>query len=158
MSIRAIVFFAPTGGGYFIEKPNFEEANFLKTPEHIAPVWYYAPFYSILRAVTFGIPFLGITSKFLGFIIFAASIAILFVVPWLDRSNVQSIRYKGIYSKIAMILFAASFITLGYLGTKPVNELRTLIAQICTVLYFAPFILMPIYTKYEKTLKVPDRL
>ena len=137
----AIVFFAPTGGGYFIEKPNFEEANFLKTPEHIAPVWYYAPFYSILRAVTFGIPFLGITSKFLGFIIFAASIAILFVVPWLDRSNVQSIRYKGIYSKIAMILFAASFITLGYLGTKPVNELRTLVAQICTVLYFAPFIL-----------------
>ena len=109
------LFFAPTGGGYFIEKPNFEEANFLKTPEHIAPVWYYAPFYSILRAVTFGIPFLGITSKFLGFIVFAASIAILFVVPWLDRSNVQSIRYKGIYSKIAMILFAASFITLGYL-------------------------------------------
>jgi ubiquinol-cytochrome c reductase cytochrome b subunit len=101
---------------------------------------------------------LGITSKFLGFIIFAASIAILFVVPWLDRSNVQSIRYKGIYSKIAMILFAASFITLGYLGTKPVNELRTLVAQICTVLYFAPFILMPIYTKYEKTLEVPDRL
>ena len=154
----AIVFFAPTGGGYFIEKPNFAEANFLKTPEHIAPVWYYAPFYSILRAVTFGIPFLGITSKFLGFIVFAASIAILFVVPWLDRSNVQSIRYKGIYSKIAMVLFAASFITLGYLGTKPVNELRTLIAQICTVLYFAPFLLMPIYTKYEKTLKVPDRL
>ena len=154
----AIVFFAPTGGGYFIEKPNFEEADFLKTPEHIAPVWYYAPFYSILRAVTFGIPFLGITSKFLGFIIFAASIAILFVVPWLDRSNVQSIRYKGIYSKVAMVLFAASFVTLGYLGTKPVNELRTLIAQICTVFYFAPFILMPIYTKYEKTKEVPERL
>ena len=82
----------------------------------------YAPFYSILRAITFGIPFLGITSKFLGFIVFAASIAILFVVPWLDRSKVQSIRYKGIYSKIAMVLFASSFITLGYLGTKPVNE------------------------------------
>ena len=154
----AIVFFAPTGGGYFIEKPKFEEANFLKTPVHIAPVWYYAPFYSILRAATFGIPFLGITSKFLGFIVFAGSIAILFIVPWLDRSNVQSIRYKGIYSKIAMILFAASFITLGYLGTKPVNELRTLIAQICTIFYFAPFILMPFYTKYEKTLEVPDRL
>ena len=112
----------------------------------------------ILRAVTFGIPFLGITSKFLGFIIFAASIAILFVVPWLDRSNVQSIRYKGIYSKFAMVLFAASFVTLGYLGTKPVNEMRTLIAQICTVFYFAPFILMPIYTKYEKTKEVPERL
>ena len=94
-SVLCNCIFAPTGGGYFIEKPNFEEANFLKTPEHIAPVWYYAPFYSILRAVTFGIPFLGITSKFLGFIVFAASIAILFVVPWLDRSNVQSIRYKG---------------------------------------------------------------
>ena len=154
----AIVYYAPTGGGYFIEKPNFEEANFLKTPEHIAPVWYYAPFYSILRAVTFGIPFLGITSKFLGFIIFAASIAILFIVPWLDRSKVQSIRYKGIFSKIAMIMFATSFITLGYLGTKPVNEIRTLIAQVCTVFYFLPFLLMPIYTKYEKTLEVPDRL
>ena len=154
----AIVFFAPEGGGYFLEKPNFEEADFLKTPEHIAPVWYYAPFYSILRAITFGIPFLGITSKFLGFIIFAGSIAILFIVPWLDRSNVQSIRYKGIYSKVAMILFAASFLTLGYLGTKPVNELRTLIAQICTLFYFLPLILMPIYTKYEKTLEVPDRL
>ena len=101
---------------------------------------------------------MGITSKFLGFIIFAASIAILFVVPWLDRSNVQSIRYKGIYSKFAMVLFAASFVTLGYLGTKPVNEMRTLIAQICTVFYFAPFILMPIYTKYEKTKEVPERL
>tara|TARA_B100001057_G_scaffold78576_1_gene73716 strand:+ start:30198 stop:31445 length:1248 start_codon:yes stop_codon:yes gene_type:complete len=154
----AIVFFAPEGGGYFLEKPNFEEADFLKTPEHIAPVWYYAPFYSILRAVTFGIPLLGITSKFLGFIIFAGSIAILFVVPWLDRSNVQSIRYKGIYSKVAMVLFAASFLTLGYLGTKPVNELRTLVAQICTLLYFLPLILMPIYTKYEKTQPVPDRL
>ena len=154
----AIVYYAPTGGGYFIEQPNFEEANFLKTPAHIAPVWYYAPFYSILRAVTFGIPFLGITSKFLGFIIFAASIAILFIVPWLDRSKVQSIRYKGIFSKIAMIMFATSFITLGYLGTKPVNEIRTLIAQICTIFYFLPFLLMPIYTKYEKTLEVPDRL
>ena len=118
----------------------------------------FAPFYSILRAITFGIPLLGITSKFLGFIIFAASIAILFVVPWLDRSKVQSIRYKGMYSKIGMILFAASFITLGYLGTKPVNELRTLIAQICTLFYFLPLILMPIYTKYEKTLEVPERL
>ena len=101
---------------------------------------------------------MGITSKFLGFIIFAASIAILFVVPWLDRSNVQSIRYKGIYSKVAIVLFATSFVTLGYLGTKPVNEMRTLIAQICTVFYFAPFILMPIYTKYEQTKEVPERL
>ena len=130
----------------------------MKTPEHIAPVWYYAPFYSILRAITFGIPFLGITSKFLGFIIFAGSIAILFVIPWLDRSKVQSIRYKGVYSKIGIVIFAVSFITLGYLGTKPVNEMRTLLAQICTLLYFLPLILMPIYTKYEKTLEVPERL
>ena len=99
----AIVFFAPEGGGYFLEKPNFEEADFLKTL-NILHQFGTMPFYSILRAITFGIPFLGITSKFLGFIIFAGSIAILFIVPWLDRSNVQSIRYKESIAKLQMIL------------------------------------------------------
>mgnify|MGYP003318577111 CR=1 FL=1 len=145
----AIVYYAPTGGGYFIEKPNFEEANFLKTPEHIAPVWYYAPFYTMLRAIP---------DPLGGLIVMAAAVAIFFVVPWLDRSKVASIRYKGIYSKIAITLFGVSFLTLGYLGTVGVTEVRKLMSIICTVMYFAYFLLMPIYTKYETTKEVPERL
>ena len=124
------MFFFPEGGGYFIEAPNFEEANPLSTPEHIAPVWYYSPYYSMLRAVP---------DKLGGFVVMAAAVAILFVVPWLDRSKVNSIRYKGIWSKIAILLFAVSFITLGYLGTVPVTEIRTLMSIICTIIYFSFF-------------------
>ncbi|GIS02784.1 MAG: hypothetical protein CM15mP104_0050 [Gammaproteobacteria bacterium] len=143
------MFFFPEGGGYFIEAPNFEEANPLSTPEHIAPVWYYSPYYSMLRAVP---------DKLGGFVVMAAAVAILFVVPWLDRSKVNSIRYKGIWSKIAILLFAVSFITLGYLGTVPVTEIRTLMSIICTVIYFSFFLLMPIYTSFEKTSVPPERL
>ena len=143
------MFFFPEGGGYFIEAPNFEEANPLSTPEHIAPVWYYSPYYSMLRAVP---------DKLGGFVVMAAAVAILFVVPWLDRSKVNSIRYKGIWSKIAILLFAVSFITLGYLGTVTVTETGKIMSVICTVMYFAFFLLMPIYTSIEKTYEVPDRL
>jgi len=87
-----------------------------------------------------------------------SAVAILFVVPWLDKSKVASIRYKGIYSKVALALFGISFITLGYLGTVSVTEVRKTMSVICTVIYFAFFLLMPIYTKYEKTLEVPERL
>ena len=144
-----IMFFFPEAGGYFIEKANFEEANPLSTPEHIAPVWYYSPYYAMLRAVP---------DKLGGLIVMAGAIAILFVVPWLDRSKVNSIRYKGIYSKIAISLFAISFLTLGYLGTVPVTELRTLMSVICTAIYFLFFFLMPIYTSLEPTKQPPERL
>ena len=144
-----IMFFFPEGGGYFLELANFEEANPLVTPEHIAPVWYYSPFYTMLRAVP---------DPLGGLIVMAAAVAILFVVPWLDRSNVASIRYKGILSKIAIVLFIVSFVTLGYLGTVTVTETGKIMSEICTLMYFAFFLLMPIYTSIEKTYEVPDRL
>ena len=144
-----IMFFFPEAGGYFIEKANFEEANPLSTPEHIAPVWYYSPYYAMLRAVP---------DKLGGLIVMAGAIAILFVVPWLERSKVNSIRYKGIFSKIAISLFAISFLTLGYLGTVPVTELRTLMSVVCTAIYFLFFFLMPIYTSLESTKQPPERL
>jgi ubiquinol-cytochrome c reductase cytochrome b subunit len=93
-----------------------------------------------------------------GLIVMGSAVAIFFVVPWLDRSNVASIRYKGIYSKIALVLFGVSFLTLGYLGTVGVTEVRKTMSVVCTVIYFAYFLLMPIYTKYEKTKEVPKRL
>ena len=130
----AIIFFGPEMGGYFIEYANFEIANGLKTPDHIAPVWYFTPFYSVLRAVP---------DKLLGFIAFGASVAILFLLPWLDRSPVKSIRYKGRVSKAAILIFVASFLILGVLGVKAPTEARTLLARICSVIYFAFFILMP---------------
>ena len=144
-----IMFFFPEGGGYFLELANFEEANPLVTPEHIAPVWYYAPYYTMLRAVP---------DPFGGLIVMAAAVAIIFIVPWLDRSNVASIRYKGILSKIAIVMFVVSFITLGYLGTVTVTETGKIMSIICTVMYFAFFLLMPIYTSIEKTYEVPERL
>ena len=144
-----IMFFFPEGGGYFLELANFEEANPLVTPAQIAPVWYYSPYYTMLRAVP---------DPLGGLIVMAAAVAILFVVPWLDRSNVASIRYKGILSKIAIVLFTVSFVTLGYLGTVTVTETGKIMSVICTLMYFAFFLLMPIYTSIEKTYEVPDRL
>lgn len=151
-----IIFFMPEMGGFFLEHANFEPANGLKTPDHIAPVWYFTPFYAMLRAVTIEIG--PLNSKFLGFVVMAAAIAILFVLPWLDKSPVKSIRFKGLFSRVALIVFAASFVILGYLGVKPANEARTVLAQICTVVYFLYFIGMPFWTKREKTLPVPDRV
>ena len=149
----AAVFFAPEMGGYFIEHPNFEPANPLKTPEHIAPVWYFTPFYAILRAV----PSIA-GSAFPGVLAMGASIVIMFFLPWLDRSPVKSIRYKGPIFKIAIAIFVVSFIMLGYLGTQPTTDLYKLLAQIGTVLYFLFFLLMPIYSKLDKTKPVPERV
>jgi ubiquinol-cytochrome c reductase cytochrome b subunit len=151
-----VVFFFPEGGGYFLEKPNFEPANPLKTPEHIAPVWYFTPFYAILRAITF--PLFGLDAKFWGVVAMGAAIAILFVLPWLDRSPVRSIRYKGWLSKIWLLVFAICFVILGILGAIPATPERTLLAQVCTALYFAFFILMPWYTRMESTKPVPERV
>jgi len=145
----AILFFMPEMGGYFLEHANFEIANSLKTPEHIAPVWYFTPFYSMLRAVP---------DKLGGFITMAAAIAILFVLPWLDRSPVRSIRYKGIVSRIAILVFAACFIILGYLGVKAPTPERTLLAQICTLLYFGYFIGIFFWTRMETTKPEPARI
>jgi ubiquinol-cytochrome c reductase cytochrome b subunit len=151
-----VVFFAPEMGGYFIEKPNFEMANPLKTPDHIAPVWYYTPFYAMLRAATF--PLFGIPAKFWGFVVMAGAIVLPAVLPWLDRSPVKSIRYKGLASKIMLALFVISFVILGYLGLIPPSPLATALAQLCTAIYFAYFVLMPWYTRMEKTKPVPDRV
>ena len=144
-----VMFFMPEFGGLFLEAPNFEIANPLKTPEHIAPVWYFTPYYSILRAIP---------DKFWGFIFFAASVAIPFLLPWLDRSPVRSIRYRGNLTKIALVLFISSFFILGVLGVWAPTDARTFLARICSIIYFAFFLLMPIWTSYEKTKPVPDRV
>ncbi|MES2661976.1 MAG: cytochrome bc complex cytochrome b subunit [Pseudomonadota bacterium] len=151
-----VVFFFPDGGGYFLEKPNYEPANSLKTPNHIAPVWYFTPFYAILRAVP---------SKGLGIIAMGAAIAFLFILPWLDRSPVRSMRYKGFISKIMLAAFVVSFIILGICGVKNPDDLflglpitYRLLSQICSVLYFSYFIGMPFWTRFESTKPVPERV
>ena len=156
-----ILFFFPEMGGYFLEHANFEQANGLKTPAHIAPVWYYTPFYAMLRATT--IEWFGGSSKLWGFIIMAGAIAIMFVLPWLDRSPVKSWRYKGGLTKFALLSFAVVFVFLGYLGAKPADLVVMGIegkswAQWLTIAYFAFFFLMPIYTSIEKTKPVPERV
>jgi len=145
----SVIFFFPDGGGYFLEKPNFEPANPLKTPPHIAPVWYYTPYYAILRAVP---------SKLGGVIAMGAAIAILFVLPWLDKSPVKSMRYKGTQSKIWLTLFVISFLGLGYLGATPSDPIKTVFSQILTIIYFLFFLLMPFYTSMETVKTVPDRV
>ena len=153
MFFSIVVFFMPEMFGYFIEHANFEPANPLKTPEHIAPVWYFTPYYSILRAV----PSIA-GSAFPGVIAMGASIVILFFLPWLDRNPVKSIRYRAGWYKILIALFVVTFIILGVLGTLSPTDGRTLLAQICTVYYFAFFLLMPFYTKMEKNKPVPERV
>ncbi|WNO08535.1 ubiquinol-cytochrome c reductase [Teredinibacter sp. KSP-S5-2] len=152
-----VVFFAPEVNGFFLEHANFEEANNLKTPAHIAPVWYFTPFYAILRAITFDLG--GVfTSKFLGVIAMGASLILLFFLPWLDRSPVKSIRYKGLFSQVALIVFAAAFVILGYLGLQSPTPGRTALSQICTFIYFAYFIGLPFWTKMEQTKPEPTRV
>ncbi len=151
-----IVFFAPEGGGYFLEFNNFIPADPLKTPPHIAPVWYFTPFYSILRAVTY--PLFGIDAKFWGVVAMGAAVVIIAFLPWLDRSPVKSIRYKGGLFKIILTVFIIAFFILGYLGVLPPTPGRTLVSQICSVIYFGFFLLMPVYSKMDKTKPVPERV
>ncbi len=145
----SVVFFAPEMWGHFLEYPNFEPADPLKTPSHIAPVWYMTPYYAILRAIP---------NKLMGVIMMGASIGVWFLLPWLDRSPVKSIRYRGIYYKTALTLFVICFITLGYLGSHPPTPVLLLMARIGTLVYFSFFLLMPIYTTFDKDKPVPDRL
>ncbi|MGH8755695.1 MAG: cytochrome b, partial [Burkholderiales bacterium] len=156
IAFSIIVFFIPEMGGYFLEHNNFIPADILKTPEHIAPLWYFTPFYSILRANTFN--FLWVPAKLWGVLFMGLAVIIFFFLPWLDRSPVKSIRYRGPIYKTALMLFTISFIVLGYLGTQPVNEIRTVIAQMGTVIYFLFFFLMPWYTKIDKTKPEPERV
>ncbi len=151
-----VVFFAPEMGGYFLEPPNFTEADPLKTPEHIAPVWYYTPFYAMLRAATY--PLFGIDAKFWGLVIMVGAILVPAVLPWLDRSPVKSIRYKGTLSKVMLGTFVVSFLLLGWLGTVAATPVYTLLAQVGTAIYFAYFVLMPWYTRVETCKEVPERV
>ncbi len=149
----AVMFFWPEGGGYFIEAPNFVPADPLKTPDHIAPVWYFTPFYTILRAVPSiaGSPFPGVVAMGISTLIFL-------LLPWLDRSPVKSIRYRSTTFKLWLTMFVIVFFILGYLGTKAPSPVFNIIGQICTVLYFAFFVCMPWYTKNEKCKPVPERV
>ena len=156
MFFSFVMFFVPEGGGYFLEAPNFEPADPLKTPEHIAPVWYFTPYYAMLRAVTIDIG--PLSAKFLGVIVMGAAVVILFFLPWLDRSPVKSIRYRGPVYKTMLAAFVVSFFVLGYLGTQAPTAGRTMLAQAGTIIYFAFFLLMPIYTRIDKTKPVPDRV
>lgn len=161
----AIIFFAPEMGGYFLEANNFVPADPLVTPAHIAPTWYFTPYYSILRAV----PPIGI-SQFPGVAAMGLAVLAFAFLPWLDRSPVKSIRYKGNLYKGWLAAFVVSFLVLGYLGTVPANvwgqfgawlgkaDIATVVARIFTVVYFAFFILMPWYTKKDKTKPVPERV
>lgn len=145
----AVVFFTPDMGGYFLEPNNFIPANPLVTPEHIAPIWYLAPFFAILRSIP---------NTFLGIVIMFSSLFILFLVPWLDKSKVKSMRYKGAYSRLMLALMVVSFIILGWIGTEPMTPMRKWLAKGCTVLYFAYFLLMPLYSRFEAIKVMPRRI
>jgi ubiquinol-cytochrome c reductase cytochrome b subunit len=190
-----ILFFMPEGGGYFLEFNNFIPANPLRTPPHIAPVWYFTPYYSILRATTenflwvlgagvvayallvvtsarrfqtraaaviiaailiVGLVFLE--AKVWGVFLMGTSVLIFFLLPWLDQGPVKSIRYRGALYKTVLGIFVIAFVTLGYLGTQPVSTAATVIAQIGTILYLSFFLLMPWYTRWDKTRPEPQRV
>jgi ubiquinol-cytochrome c reductase cytochrome b subunit len=194
----AVVFFAPEMGGYFLEANNFVPADSLKTPLHIAPTWYFTPFYSILRATTSDflyivqggiaayvvliylksslpslikaviaaiglvmivgmLPF-GLDAKFWGVVLFGSSVMILAGMPWLDQSPVKSIRYRPNWHKTVMIIFGIAFVTLGYLGVEPPSPIRNLVSQVCAVLYFAFFLLMPWWSAMGTFKPVPKRV
>jgi ubiquinol-cytochrome c reductase cytochrome b subunit len=144
-----VLFFGPTFGGLFLEAANFEPANSLSTPEHIAPVWYFTPYYAILRAVP---------DQRLGALLMLVAVVSFLFLPWLDRSPVKSIRYKGWFSRVALTVFAISFLALGYLGLQPAEGKYVVLARLFTVFYFAFFWLMPFYSKVEAVKAVPERV
>jgi ubiquinol-cytochrome c reductase cytochrome b subunit len=147
--LAIVVFFVPTLGGLFLEPENFEPANPLSTPLEIHPVWYFTPYYAILRAVP---------SKGLGALLMFLAVAAFLFLPWLDRSPVKSMRYRGWMSRTALTLFTVSVIGLGYLGMQPPQGLYVVLARIFGLIYFLFFIGMPFYTRFEKVRPVPDRV
>ncbi|HUE47599.1 MAG TPA: cytochrome bc complex cytochrome b subunit [Steroidobacteraceae bacterium] len=144
-----VVFFKPTLGGLFLEAPNFEPANPMSTPEHIAPVWYFTPYYAILRAVP---------DQRMGALLMLLAVVSFLFLPWLDRSPVKSMRYRGWISRTALALFAVSFVALGYLGLQPAEGLYVVLARIFAAIYFAFFLLMPFYSRIDAVKPVPDRV
>jgi ubiquinol-cytochrome c reductase cytochrome b subunit len=148
-----VVFFIPEMGGFFLEPPNFDPANPMVTPAHIAPVWYFTPFYAILRAVP---SFAG--TQVWGVLAMGAAIVMLFFLPWLDRSPVKSIRYRGFLFKLVLAAFVISFLILGYLGALPTTPGRTTLAQVCSIIYFGFFFVLPILPAFETTKPVPERV
>jgi ubiquinol-cytochrome c reductase cytochrome b subunit len=145
----AVLFFEPTFSGLFLEPANFEPANPLSTPEHIAPAWYFAPYYAILRAVP---------DQRLGALLMALAVLSFLFLPWLDRSKVRSMRYKGWLSRSALATFAVSFLALSYLGLQPAQPVYVLLARAFTLFYFAFFWLMPVYSKFDRVKAVPERV
>lgn len=144
-----VIFYKPDFFGLFLEAPNYVPANPMQTPEHIAPVWYMTPYYAILRAVP---------NKIMGVMAMGGSIVVFFFLPWLDRSPVLSIRYKGWLYKLALALFVISFLGLGYLGVHEPTPSKIFLARLFSAIYFSFFILMPIYTKFDKTKPLPERV
>ena len=149
MIFSFVVFFAPDMGGYFLEYANFEKANPTATPEHIVPVWYFTPFYALLRAVP---------DKLGGAIAMGLAVILPLFLPWLDRAKVKSIRYRGWIYKTALTSFAISFVSLGVLGVLPAEGIYISLARFFGLIYFAFFILMPYYSKIDKTKPVPNRV
>jgi len=149
MFFSLVLFFAPEGGGYLLEHANFIPSDPLKTPEHIAPVWYFTPFYAILRAVP---------DKLMGVIAMGGAIVVLFLLPWIDQCKVKSVRYRGLSFKILLAVFVISFVALGRLGMLPATPFLTLLSQIFSVLYFGFFIALYFTSKNEKTKPVPERI
>jgi ubiquinol-cytochrome c reductase cytochrome b subunit len=149
IAFSAVVFFAPDMGGYFLEHANFEPADVLQTPPEIAPVWYFTPFYAMLRAVP---------NKLLGVVLMGGAVLVPFFLPWLDRCRVKSIRYRSLMYKVALMVFAVSFIGLGYFGMQKPTATVYVFCRIFTILYFAFFVLMPFYSRVEKTKPVPTRV
>jgi ubiquinol-cytochrome c reductase cytochrome b subunit len=196
MIFAAIVFFAPEMKGWFLEHDNFVPANILQTPTEIKPLWYFTPFYSILRATTDTMVMWGLTplvvgmailtavsvksarakiitfavalvlllgfftleAKVWGVVLMGLSLAVFFLMPWLDRSPVSSVRYRGWMYKTALTLFVIAFVVLGYLGTQPASGIKVILAQLGMVIYFLFFLLMPWYTTLDKTKSVPERV
>jgi ubiquinol-cytochrome c reductase cytochrome b subunit len=144
-----VIFFAPMMGGYFLEHANFDPANSLQTPPHIAPVWYFTPFYAILRSVP---------NKPLGAALMGVAVLLFVFLPWLDRGKVKSIRYRGPLFKFFLVAFAISFVALGYLGMQPPTPTYTMAGRVFGTVYFAFFLLMPWYTSIDKTRPVPTRV
>jgi ubiquinol-cytochrome c reductase cytochrome b subunit len=196
MAFTAIIFFAPEMGGFFLEFNNFIPADPLKTPAHIAPVWYFTPYYSMLRAVTdpmvnvlavvvalatvlavlkgglanaakVAVLVCGLAAivvlkvfdaKFWGVVVMGLAVLIMFVLPWLDRSPVKSIRYRPSWNKWLYGLFVVNFFVLGYLGIKPPSEIGTLVSQVGTLFYFGFFLLMPWWSRLGEFKPVPERV
>ena len=145
----AIVFYAPTFDGLFLEAENFEPANPLVTPAHIKPAWYLSPYYAILRSIP---------DKSLGALAMLLSIVLWMFLPWLDLSPVRSMRYRGWMSRCALITVVSAFVLLGYLGLQTATGWYLLLSRVATFLYFSFFVLFPLITYYDRDLQVPERI